>query len=780
MKLHSSGSKRCGKILILLGISVGLPYPLLAADLIIPKYTSSGDVAFVIGLLALGVLLGLFAYTLFLAISTKETMFVYFSIIVFLLTILQTFAAYDRFLFQLTYNRVTIITHLLFITFLLFFEDFFSLARHRPRLSGFNRISLYVIAGYTIVFVVLKFMFPEAANLHSVLDFIRELFVFYTNILFITTIVLSMSWMKSEALMLLIAFIPPALLTSINAMNIFEFMHRYQTTVTFLMQYNQPIGLSLQGILFSLAMANRYNRLKLARQISEQESERLRRIDHEKTEFFMNMSHETRTPLTIIMGMTSQLRQGKFGNSIKANDGILAAIERNSMRLLRHVTHLLRLGRPLQTAAITAIPVARQLQQMVQEFSIVAQNKHIRLSYIQDDTINFVSVFLSYDDIEIILMNLLSNSLKFNPEGGSVTVRAYLDENKSLVIEVKDTGCGMSEDMMLSIFERYSSYVHPTDQIQTGLGLSIVKSIMDNYGGMISCKSLLDKGSTFTLTFPPNLIGHYERSQTDSNESLPRLGSMYTMEFSDQPEINQYDIERITSDEKSPTILVVEDDPDMLAYIRMVLQPHYQVIGANSPEEGLHHLELEQIDLIVSDIMMGTINGHEFLKMVRQHTKDNPIPLIFLTARESVEEQIESLHEGALRYITKPFSPDMLIAGIETILNHDKELIRTKVDFLRKGIDSLLSTFEHPDKLDRDIFNEDQFEQKCIEARLSTREIEVAKLILIGKSDKEIASMLNLSPRTIANHNRSIYQKMEVGSRFELISRFYYKGFNHR
>ena len=182
MKLHSSGSKRCGKILILLGISVGLPYPLLAADLIIPKYTSSGDVAFVIGLLALGVLLGLFAYTLFLAISTKETKFVYFSIIVFLLTILQTFAAYDRFLFQLTYNRVTIITHLLFITFLLFFEDFFSLARHRPRLSGFNRISLYVIAGYTIVFVVLKFMFPEAANLHSVLDFIRELFVFYTNI----------------------------------------------------------------------------------------------------------------------------------------------------------------------------------------------------------------------------------------------------------------------------------------------------------------------------------------------------------------------------------------------------------------------------------------------------------------------------------------------------------------------------------------------------------------------------------------------------------------------
>lgn len=229
--------------------------------LLVPRYISASSSAFAIGLLALGLLLGLLAYNLFLAFSTREKMFVYFSVIVGLLVILQTFSAYERFIFYLTYNRVTLITHLLFITFLLFFEDFFLLRSHRPRLSKFNRFSIYLIAGYTLLFLGVKFIFPDAAGFNRILDFVRELFVFYTNVVFIFTIATARGWMRTEALLLLIAFIPPALLTSINAMNIFPFMARYEGFVGFLMQYNQPIGLSLQAILFSLAILDSRKKL---------------------------------------------------------------------------------------------------------------------------------------------------------------------------------------------------------------------------------------------------------------------------------------------------------------------------------------------------------------------------------------------------------------------------------------------------------------------------------------------------------------------------------------
>ena len=118
--------------------------------LLVPRYLSTSSSAFAIGLLALGILLGLLAHNLFLAFSTKEKMFTYFSAIMGLLVILQTFSAYERFIFYLTYNRVTLITHLLFVIFLLFFEDFFSLHSHKPKLSKFNRFSIYLIAGYTV------------------------------------------------------------------------------------------------------------------------------------------------------------------------------------------------------------------------------------------------------------------------------------------------------------------------------------------------------------------------------------------------------------------------------------------------------------------------------------------------------------------------------------------------------------------------------------------------------------------------------------------------------
>ena len=767
---HSTGSislrfRRFSRFVALLSISLLTQGSCYATELIIPKYTSTTSLPFIIGLLALGVLLGLLAYTLFLAISTKEPMFIYFSVIMLLLTVLQTFSTYDRFIFSLTYNRVTIITHLLFITFLLFFEDFFALAIHAPKLSKFNQVSIFIIGGYVLFFLLLKALFPQVATLHLVLNFIRELFVFYTNIIFIYTIIRAIQWLKREAIIMLIAFIPPALLTSINAMNIFPFMQNYQNLVTFLMQYNQPIGLSLQAILFSLAMGNRYNRIKMARQQSFIESERLRKLDQEKTEFFMDVSHELRTPLTIILGMCQQLRQGKYGDSIHHNDRILETIERNSLRLLKQVSHLLQLEKPIHHLHSQDIVIHTVLQNLVGEFSEIAKNKKISLSFQAAKNIEEFTLAISQENLETVVLNLLSNAIKFTPEGGSVLISAEITDTQTLHITVQDSGLGIAKTDLTTIFDRYFHGKTGSKQGQTGLGLALVKHIMEGYGGAVTVESQIHKGSTFHLYFPPNMI-----KKLDHKEKEPHIKSgtsvLYTSDFSPVSTTLT-----TCANDKLPTVLIVEDNVDMATYIASILTEHYRVFVASSGQEGLEIVEREQIDLIISDIMMPKMDGHAFLIAMRQLTATRPIPLIFLTARDALEEKIDSIRSGAVNYITKPFDKEMLLVTISGTLAHDRELIETRIEHLRAGIDLLLQEVEHPSASTLSESHRAASNKFIREHGYSEREVEVFVLILAGKSDKEIASMLDLSVRTVANHNRRLYQKAQVHNRYELISK---------
>lgn len=744
----------CAVLLLLLPTHLG------AADLFVPKYDAVGA-PLIIGLLALGVLLGLLGYTIFLAVSTKEPMFIYFSIIMVLLTILQSFAAFDRLLFVLTYNRVTVITHLLFITFLLFFEDFFSLSEHAPALSRFNRVSLYVIALYTVFFLLVKLLFPAATAFTSTVDFIRELFVFYTNIIFLYTIGCAIAWMRLEAILILIAFIPPAVLTSVNAMNIFPFMQRHGSTVAFLMTYNQPIGLSLQAILFSLAMGNRYNRIKLERQQAAQESERLRDLDAQKTRFIMDMSHELRTPLTIILGMTQQLRQGKFGDSVKANDRILQTVERNGVRLLRQVNHLLRIGKPQETVEPESIAVVPLLERMVEEFSPIAQDRGISLT-LQAEHSSFIR--MSVEDFEAAVMNLLSNALKFTPSGKTVRIETDMTEGGELRIRVEDTGIGIEESEREAIFLRYHHGLGVTDQAQSGLGLPLVRTIMEGLGGSVTLASEPGKGSVFTLLFPASLM--CEETTTNHNGTGLKNGHLYTAEFTAAP-----DPVPCEQDKTKPTVLVIDDNRDMCMFICAAIGSEYRVLVAYSGVEGLRILDEEPVELIICDIMMPQMDGHAFLSAIRE--RERFTPLIFLTARDSLEEQIQSLREGAMNYLTKPFSAEMLVATIHATLSHDHNVIGSNIERLRRGFDELLEELRHPAITHREIVQDSAVDRFAASHGLSERERGILTCLLNGRSDKEIASELNISVKTVANHNRRLYRKVGVNSRFELVSKLF-------
>lgn len=752
--------------------------PLHADELIVPRYESTGNPAFTIGLLALGLLIGLLAYTLFLAISTRELMFVYFSIIMLLLTILQTFAAYDRFLFSLTYNRVTVITHLLFITFLLFFEDFFSLEQHLPALSRFNRISILVIAGYTVFFLLAKFLFPQSQIVHASVDFVRELFVFYTNILFLYTIIRAIRWMHTDALLILIAFIPPAVLTSINAMQIFPFMDRHAAFVGLLMTYNQPIGLSLQAILFSLAMGNRYNRIKLERQQSMQERDRLQVIDAEKTEFFMNMSHELRTPLTIIIGMVRQMRRGKFGDSIRANDRILDTIERNGLRLLKQVNHVLRMGSIDPQKPVTPLVIAPALRLIVDEFSPVASERGMRLTYrdeLHPTSTEHHTLMLRRDDFETMVMNLLSNAIKFTPDGGSIVVTLGISEDGAITISVQDTGVGISADDQQRIFGRFYHGQPQFSQMQTGLGLALVQSIMEQYGGSVTVESIPDEGSTFTLSFPPTIVGLQSQNEERIVSESPlhpgaEMGPLYTGELSETKPIAVANSDTVKD---KPLILVVDDNADMCAFVATILGEHYRMICAHEAQEGLDTIATQRVDLIICDIMMPRMNGHEFLAELKRRTLQRPIPLIFLTARDSEQEKIGSLKEGAVHFITKPFSEEVLLATVARTLAHDREIRSSQADIMRRRIDQVFDELDSPTTHENLRMPLGRLRQFAQEVHLSEREVEVLALLLDGKSDKEIAVTLDLSVKTVANHNRHLYQKAKVSGRYELITHLF-------
>ena len=735
------------------------PTSLVAADLIVAKYASTDSVAFVIGILALGVLLGLLCYTLFLAISTKEPLFLYFSIIMALLAVLQTFSTYDRFFFHLTYNRVTLITHTLFITFLLFFEQLFVIAEHDRRLSAFNKVNILVIAGYTLMFLVLKRLFGYP-TLHALLDFIRELFVFYTNILFLYTIIRCMKWMHKEALLLLIAFIPPAFVTSVNALNIFPFMDAHQAFAQFLMQYNQPIGLSLQAILFSLAAANRYNRIRDEEHLSKQKRDELERITKARTEFFLAMSHETRTPLTIILGLIRQLRQGSYGSSLKSADTVLQAIERNSLTLLRLVNQLLRLEHTPSSKVSKPLALLATTRLIIEEFEPIARERDLTLVGEEGRFAALPALLVSQEDFESLLMNLLSNALKYTKAGGTITVKVAPDEDGGVLLSVADTGIGIPPKEQNRIFEQFEVVADDTCSMQTGLGLPLVRHIMRGYGGEVVLESSEGKGSTFTLAFPPSLV---EVLHAQDQACSASFAPLFLSDFS------HLSVDAQQEGTDLPTVLVVEDHADLRWYIHSILHQYYHILLAEDALQGLAFLKDEHVDLIICDVMMPRMDGHAFLKEVKTRFKEAPIPLIFLTARDSVEEKIDSLREGAIRYLTKPFRPEVLLAIIESVLRHDKELLGSRIEHVRNGLAAVLEEMENPQRKTGS-FAIRQFARR---KELSNRETEVLVLIAQGLSDKEIGSQLSLSPKTVANHNRTIYAKCEVSGRYELLSRLY-------
>lgn len=396
------------------------------------------------------------------------------------------------------------------------------------------------------------------------------------------------------------------------------------------------------------------SRLKMNFKIHHEklEAQRMHELDTMKIKFFTNVSHEFRTPLTLIITPLEKLLAKASGDDITQ----LQLINRNARRLLNLVNQLLDF-RKVEVQEVKLNPsegdIIGFIKYLVYSFSDLSEKKNIQLSF--NTAVPQLETFFDQDKVEKILFNLLSNAFKFTLEGGNVRVELALKEregNNFLLIKVIDTGIGIPADKQQKIFERFYQNDLPENLVNqgSGIGLSITSEFVKVHGGTIEVESEPGKGSCFTVALP-----------------ITRLESETVMNYV-QTDEEERQVSGSHDNTGKPVVLLVEDNEDFRYYLKDNLKAHYGILEAANGKAGFQKALTVVPDLIVSDIMMPEMNGIELCRKVRGEVLTSHIPIILLTARAAEEQKIEGFDAGANDYITKPFSFEILQSRIKNLL----------------------------------------------------------------------------------------------------------------
>jgi signal transduction histidine kinase/ligand-binding sensor domain-containing protein/DNA-binding NarL/FixJ family response regulator len=415
-------------------------------------------------------------------------------------------------------------------------------------------------------------------------------------------------------------------------------------------------------------------------EMSRFEAEKLHEVDVLKSRFFANISHEFRTPLTLILGPVKQVIE-KTREDITRNN--LKVVHRNAKRLLELVNELLDISKlesgsmNLQTYPRDIIPL---LKALVQSFSSYAERKKITITF--DSAEDKIMAYIDKDKIEKIFTNILSNAFKFTPDGGKVEVIVRKEtagsgyEYNSFAVSVKDSGIGIPEDKISKIYDRFYQVKssHIKQQEGTGIGLSLTKELVELHKGKIQVKSEEGKGTIFTVILP--LGKEYlqpEEICTAEEVNEERRDKVYVM---NDDNMRTMSINDLNSQEKEllPLLLLVEDNYDVRDYIRVSVEKGYRFLEAVDGNDGWEKAVGFTPDLVVSDVMMPGMDGFQLCRKLKSDERTSHIPVILLTARASTQDKIEGLETGADDYIMKPFEQDELRARIRNLLEQRKRI----------------------------------------------------------------------------------------------------------
>ncbi|HSH64267.1 MAG TPA: ATP-binding protein [Bacteroidia bacterium] len=484
----------------------------------------------------------------------------------------------------------------------------------------------------------------------------------------------------------------------------------------------------------------------------KERTKELELVNEQRTNAFINLAHETKTPLTLIINYLNDYIK-KYG---KPGDEELMILKKSIGSLTKDIINFFdmeKIEKGINMYDHNHISdFSRLLNESIILFKVYAAKKQIQIS-----TDIREKIFIKADPSSLcrIVNNLIENAIKYTPESGEIEV-ILTSIDKQIYFSVRDTGIGIPVSLQAKIFEPFYQIHSEKANFQgMGLGLSLVKENVVQLNGGIEIQSETGTGTEVIVKFPA-----YERLESD-----------LVLEFTDDTAI-YFDVEKIKIqeqpfDDNKSTIMVVEDSVSLLTYMVKTLQPKYNIYFALNGEEALKKLkEVKQLDLIISDVMMDNGDGFFLYKHVLACKNFSHIPFIFLTAKITMEDKLCGLSLGAIDYICKPFSMEELEKKIDSILNN---LLNQRNALIGQAYRTLVNNSDNREFSTTN--NPSTFETNCLKYNLTTREIDVIRLMADGKINKEIGYSLKISLDTVKKHISNSYEKVGVNNKIELLKK---------
>ncbi|MDC4204276.1 MAG: ATP-binding protein [Candidatus Manganitrophus sp.] len=407
----------------------------------------------------------------------------------------------------------------------------------------------------------------------------------------------------------------------------------------------------------------------------ERSYQKLQELDRIKSQFFANISHEFRTPLTLILApLESFLNQPNLPEEQRKHFQIMY---QNGLRLLKLINNLLDLAK-IDTGKMklfySKTDLVALIKGILSSLTPLTYKKQIHLSFLADRSM--MELYFDRDKIEKVLLNLLFNAIKFTERGGEI-ILSCAEKDGHVVVKVSDTGLGIGRENLHKLFSRFTQLdASATRQHEgTGIGLALSKELVELHQGKIWAESEIGRGTVISFTLPSlkekPLSGLFTPLQENLEENWFR--SLHkTAEYAEGRILQESAAlpPQFATEEKSrPKILIVEDNSDMLAFIGTLLQGEYNVVLARNGAEGLERAKTDPPDLILADIMMPIKDGYQLCREIKEDLTTRHIPVVLVTAKADLSMKIEGLNQGADDYLTKPFSSEELKARVRSLLN---------------------------------------------------------------------------------------------------------------
>ncbi|WP_057940256.1 two-component regulator propeller domain-containing protein [Algoriphagus resistens] len=452
-------------------------------------------------------------------------------------------------------------------------------------------------------------------------------------------------------------------------------------------------GLSLVGVLIWYRQTLiRQLKLRSDLKLEHMELIKMQEMERLKSNFFANISHEFRTPLTLILSPLQDMYSGNIQGDLRSHFQIMI---RNAKRLLRLINQLLDLSRldsGKMTFTASKISLVDFLKPLFSSFESYAQKKRLTYSFTYPEDEEPIQVYVDRDKLEIIIINLLSNAFKFTDSGEIILSVKIVNEPEETInstqrsshyveISVSDSGIGIPEDSLNYIFDHFyqvAHRVHPGDKEGSGIGLSLTKELVELHKGKIEVESIVGAGTSFKVLLPLGKEHFNEKELADRSweSSYKNLSAMDLVQLEEEEIIASTD-ENESREKGIPLILLVEDNDDLRTYLKTRLKGNYHVIEAVNGVEGLK-MGLDKLpDLIISDILMPKMNGVDMCRSLKNNIQTSHIPIILLTAQANSENKIIGLETGADDYVSKPFDSNELEVRVKNLIK-SREILRER------------------------------------------------------------------------------------------------------